>query len=66
MWLGVVFIVFSEKYVGGLDHDGLLKMDSFDAKKICVIMAAMTIHSFSEGVGALFCCVFYKFCMALI
>ena len=51
IWTGVLFMKVSEHYVGDMDHESLLQLNSFDAKRICLVMAAMTVHSFSEGVG---------------
>lgn len=51
LWTGVLFMKLSERYVGEMDHERLLQLNSFDARRICLVMAAMTVHSFSEGVG---------------
>uniref|UniRef100_A0A7S3LK62 Uncharacterized protein n=2 Tax=Aplanochytrium stocchinoi TaxID=215587 RepID=A0A7S3LK62_9STRA len=50
-WSGVGFIKLSEKVIGEFDHEQLLEMNSFDARRVCLIMTVMTLHSFSEGVA---------------
>ena len=50
-WGGVGFIKVSEHVIGDINHESFLDMKSMDARRICLIMAVMTVHSFSEGVA---------------
>jgi len=50
-WGGVGFIKLSEHVIGDINHESFLDMKSMDARRICLIMAVMTVHSFSEGVA---------------
>eukprot|EP00510_Aplanochytrium_minuta_P004669 CAMPEP_0184013144 /NCGR_PEP_ID=MMETSP0954-20121128/4844_1 /TAXON_ID=627963 /ORGANISM="Aplanochytrium sp, Strain PBS07" /LENGTH=342 /DNA_ID=CAMNT_0026293289 /DNA_START=357 /DNA_END=1385 /DNA_ORIENTATION=- len=50
-WGGVGFMKMSEIYFDDVDHEEMLTLKYYDAQKICLMMAAMTLHSFSEGVA---------------
>ena len=50
-FLGAVFIIASRRFLEGRDHLHLGVLEGADALKGLLIVGAMTIHSFTEGVG---------------
>ncbi|MEM8960917.1 MAG: ZIP family metal transporter [Acidobacteriota bacterium] len=48
--VGVIFILLGERYLEGHDFS-IGDLQAADAKKVLLILAVMTLHSFSEGVA---------------
>lgn len=48
---GIGFIKSTQTFFGNDPHEELLELKKLDTKKVCLIMAVMTLHSFSEGVA---------------
>ncbi len=51
MALGAVFIIVSRRFLEGRDHLHMGALEGAEALKALLIVGAMTIHSFTEGVG---------------
>jgi zinc transporter, ZIP family len=49
--LGLVFILFADKFLSKYEHLHIRNLNSFDTKKILLIVGVMTLHSFAEGVA---------------
>ena len=49
--LGVLFIMVSRRFLQGRKHLHIGVLHGADALKALLIVGAMTIHSFTEGVG---------------
>jgi zinc transporter, ZIP family len=49
--VGVIFIAVTRRIVGQYDELRFGRLEAADAKKAILIIAVMTVHSFSEGVG---------------
>jgi zinc transporter, ZIP family len=49
--LGAFFIALTRRVVGRYEHLRFGSLEAADAKKAILIVAVMTVHSFSEGVG---------------
>ena len=49
--LGLVFILFSDSWLGKQDGLSISNLKGADARKAILIIGVMTVHSFTEGVG---------------
>jgi len=49
--LGLVFVWLSKKWLEGKEEVRFEKLDRVNAAKVIMILAVMTVHSFTEGVG---------------
>ena len=50
--LGLAFILLTRRLLQQEEpHLSFAKMESFDARKVLLIVGVMTLHSFTEGVG---------------
>lgn len=49
--LGLIFILFSNKWLDGRENLSISSLRGADAKKAILIVGVMTLHSFTEGVG---------------
>ncbi|MGF1671824.1 MAG: ZIP family metal transporter [Balneolaceae bacterium] len=48
---GLVFVLFSQQFLNKYDHLQFAHKNIADGRKILLIVAVMTVHSFTEGVG---------------
>jgi len=48
---GLVFIMFSNEWLEGRDDLSISHLEGADARRAILIVAVMTLHSFTEGVG---------------
>lgn len=51
MLLGLLFVLLSKKWLESRDELSFDKLDKVNALKVIMILAVMTVHSFTEGVG---------------
>jgi len=51
VFLGLVFILISDNWLGGQENMSISNLKGADARKAILILGVMTVHSFTEGVG---------------